>query len=390
MKISPEIRDSIELRFSEIAREMNAKGERIISLGLGEPSFPTPSAIIKATHQAMLDGMTRYSNPLGLPSLCRRIAEKLETENKIEAMAQEIIVTPGAKMALSLALSALLRPGDEIINITPCYPSYVSQIKIAEPNCVLHNVDLHKHDLSLDVNEVAAVLNERTRVMLINFPHNPTGRMLSAKELDTIANLLVDHDCYIISDEIYEQLNHSGARHQSLAARPELRSRVLTINGFSKAYSMTGWRIGYMHVPDPAVMKIVSRLQQHLNTNTAAFIQVGALVAMDLPMDFLVDYNSRLAINNTALGQAVADTPGLQFTPSEGGLFGFLDISGTGLSSDSFASGFLESHGVALTPGQVFSQSWDDHVRISLATDCDSFNEGMVLLRTYVRELACK
>lgn len=383
MKISPEIQDSIETRFADLARGKNRPGERIISLGLGEPGFPTPPEIVEAAHQALRDGMTRYSNPYGLPALRRRIAQKLQDDNGIAAEADDILVAPGAKMALSLALGAILRPGDEIINITPCYPSYVPQIKIAEPDCVVRNVDLRKQDLGVDVAAIAQAIGPATRAVLLNFPHNPSGRMLAAGEIEALCSLFAEHRCLIISDEIYERLDHGDIAHFSFASRPELAGRVITINGFSKSHSMTGWRIGYLHVPDRDIMRTVSRLQQHLNTNTATFIQQAALVALDLPEAFLDDYNATLRGNCALLQRAVAACPNLRLTAGEGGLFSFLDISATGLTSDAFASGLLEGQSVAVTPGVVFGANWDDHIRVSMAADRATFAEGVDKLAAY-------
>lgn len=381
MKLSPEIQDSLELRFSALARQMNEKGERIISLGLGEPGFPTPPDIVEAAVEAMRKGMTRYSNPFGLPELREAICAKLASDNGIQAKPSEIMVTPGAKMALSLALAALLEPGDEVINILPCYPSYLPQIRIAEPDAVIRNIDLLRKDFSLDLQRLQDALSPRTKVIILNFPHNPTGKMLSEGELNGLVDLLSAHSCWLISDEIYERLNFSGMPHLSPGAIPALAERTITINGFSKAYSMTGWRIGYLVAKGP-IMKTISKVQQHMNTNVAPFIQKAAVTALAMPMGFLEVYNQQLATNAATLNAAVTQTHQLYLRNSEGGLFAFLDISATGLTSDVFCSRLLEEHSVAATPGVSFGAAWDQHVRISLASTEDSFAEGVRRLIT--------
>jgi len=325
----------------------------------------------------MRAGMTRYSSPFGLLELRQKIAAKLAAENGIHAVPGDIMVTPGAKMALSLALAAILQPGDEVVNVTPCYPSYLPQIRIAEPDCVLHNVDLRRNGFGLDIESLAEVMGPKTKALVINFPHNPTGRMLSTADLDKLAELLSHHaNCWLISDEIYERLNFSDTVHLSPAARPELAPRVVTINGFSKAFSMTGWRIGYLVVKGP-LMKTISKLQQHMNTNVAPFIQMAALEALRLQPEFLAEYNGQLARNAEFLVASISGSRALALTPSEGGLFAFIDISGTGLSSDAFCSGLIEHHAVAATPGISFGANWDGFVRVSLATDCPAFAEGV-------------
>lgn len=376
MKLSPEIQDSLELRFSGLARQMNERGERIISLGLGEPSFPTPPAIIDAATDAMRRGFTRYSNPMGLPDLREEICAKLKADNGLQATPGDILVTPGAKMALSLALTAILEPGDEVINLQPCYPSYPPQIQIAEPSAVVRNLDLRRQDFGLDLDRLAQLLSPRVKAVLINFPHNPTGKMLTSADLRGLVELLSSQKCWLISDEIYERLNFSGTRHLSPGAVDELAARTMTINGFSKAYSMTGWRIGYLVAKGP-VMKILSKLQQHMNTNVAPFVQKASLAALLLPPGFLDGYNRRLAENAKYLTEAVAGSPYVRLCPSEGGLFAFLDIARTGVGSDAFCSGLIQRHAVAATPGINFGSAWDDHVRVSLDSDAADYAEGI-------------
>jgi len=384
MKLSPEIQDSLELRFSRLARQMNERGERIISLGLGEPSFPTPPAIIDAAADAMRQGFTRYSDPMGLPELREAICHKLAADNGIKAAPNEIMVTPGAKMALSLALAAILEPGDEVINVQPCYPSYLPQIRIAEPGAVIHHLDLRLNDFALDLDRMAQMLSPRVKAVLINFPHNPTGRMLTADELKGLTDLLAKHHCWLISDEIYERLNFSGAAHLSPGSVAALAERTITINGFSKAYSMTGWRIGYLTAKGK-IIKTINKLQQHMNTNVAPFTQKAALAALSFSSDFLEEYNGLLARNAKLLRDAIADSPGLRLYPSEGGLFAFLDIAGTGLGSDAFCAGLLERYAVATIPGINFGSTWDDHVRVTLASPAQDFSEGISRLISFAK-----
>ena len=387
MIIGPEVTDSIELKFSALARQMNAEGKTIISLGLGEPDFPTPQPIIDAATQAMIAGRTRYSSPLGIGELRARIAKKLADENGIRARSGHILVAPGAKMALSLALGALLTPGDEVVVLTPCYPSYIPQAKLAEPKCVVRTLDLRADDFEIDFEAMAGLLNARTKAIIVNYPNNPTGKMLSRKNLEELVRLASAHDCWIISDEIYEKLSFTGTQHLSPAAHDELSGRTITINGFSKAYSMTGWRIGYLHVPDEALLGLMSKLQQHHNTNTATFIQHAALAAFDLPEDYLDAYNGQLAANHLALEEMVAKNSRLSLVDSDGGLFAFLDISKTGVTADEFSTGLLEQGSVATIPGVVFGASWNRHIRISLATNCGEFLQGVECLGEFARGL---
>lgn len=377
--------ESIELRFSRLARSMSASAAPIISLGLGEPDFPTPPEAVAAAHEAMRAGLTRYSSPFGIMDLRAAISDKFATENNVRVAADAIIVTSGAKMALSLALGAMLEAGDEVIVVTPCYPSYIPQVLIAEPTAVIRAVDVRRDDFSLDFDSLAGALSLRTKAVLLNSPHNPTGRMISLAEIERLAELLGERRCWVISDEVYERLNHSGTRHLSPGAHPALAGRTVTINGFSKTFAMTGWRIGYAAFPDARLFAAAGVLQQHMNTCVAPFIQKAALAALSLPSDFLDPYNHRLAENAEAVVRLAASNPSLSAPPSLGGLFAFVDISATGMGSDDLATALLEEESVAVTPGIVFGKGWDTHVRVSLAIDTGSFAEGIGRLDAFAR-----
>ena len=211
--------------------------------------------------------------------------------------------------------------------------------------------------------------------------------MLRAEDLDRLSEIVAKCDCFIISDEIYEKLNFSGIVSLSPASRPEMAERTITINGFSKAFSMTGWRIGYMAVPNDEVLKAASRLQQHLNTNTATFVQKAALASFDLPADHLEKYNRRLAENLSALKSVVSRNEKLRLVPSEGGLFAFLDISKFAIPSDEFTTELLAATNVAATPGVVFGGNWDGHIRTSLAIEPSLFAEGVERLGSFAGRL---
>jgi aspartate aminotransferase len=383
LKISDEITDSPTLKFSQLAREKNERGERIISLGLGEPGFATPEPIVAAAVQALADGCTRYSNPRGLYELRQALQKKLLRENGLDIVPEDIVVTPGAKAAIMLALMALLRPGDEVINITPCYVSYVPQVKIAEPTAVVHNVDLKKGDFALDMDAIERAINERTRVLLLNSPHNPTGKVLTEVEVKGLVDLLADTGCYIISDEIYERLVWSDKKHVSIGRYAQLAERVVTVNGFSKAYSMTGWRIGYL-TANTSLIGTIIKLQQHINTNTTTFVQKAACAALAMDQSPIETYVNELGRKTQLLQAHIGSHASYGLVPPEGGLFAFVDISRTGMDSDAFATRLLEEKNVAVTPGIGFGENWDDHVRLSLAAPYDEFSEGVMAVGEFI------
>ncbi len=386
MKIDPSIKDSPTLKFAELAREKNRRKERVISLGLGEPCFETPAEIVQSTYEAIKSGYTRYSNPSGLPELRELIRDKLLRENGIAARVENIIITPGAKQAMLLALMSILEPGDEVINITPCYVSYLPQIKIAEPSAIVHNIDLIKKDFSLDLDGIKRALNKKTKAIILNFPHNPTGKMLSDEEIAGLSDILKRTSSYIISDEVYEKLNFSGMPYRSIGSIKEFSDRAIVINGFSKTFNMTGWRIGYLVAPK-AVADTVSRLQQHINTNTCTFIQKGSCAAFSLADGFLKKYNSNLKDNADNLDGMVRANGILKLVRPQGGLFAFLDISDCGIGSDDFCASLLSKKNVVTIPGVSFGENWDDHIRISLVTGRKDFAEGVSLIDSFVKEL---
>lgn len=386
MIFDEKITDSPTLKFAEVARKMNKKGIPIISLGLGEPDFETPEHIKSATIKALQDGYGRYSSVPGIYGLRQKICDKLKNENNIVTAPENIIVTPGAKQAIVLSLMAILKPFDEVINLTPSYVSYVPDIKIAEPSAVIKNIPLRKKDYGLDFERISSAITSKTKVIMINTPHNPTGRMLSREELNFIRKIAIENKIFVISDEIYELLNFSKKKHYSIAAFDGMKELTVTVNGFSKAFAMTGWRIGYAVLPDSLCNKVL-KLQQHINTNTCTFIQYGALAALSGSAEHIVDYNTKLRNSAEILESHLGKTNRIFFVKPEGGFFAFLDISSSGLKSNDFSIKLLEKYHVATTPGIAFGEEWDGFIRISMATNTRDFQNGVNYIVKFLEEL---
>ena len=386
MKLSPEVTDSLTLKFAQLAREKNQAGERIISLGLGEPRFLTPESIVEATIEALKEGYTRYSHPKGLFELRQLIAKKLSSENAIETIPENIIVTPGAKQASMIALMAILEPHDEVINFTPCFVSYVPQVKIAEPNSKIYNIDVNRDDFSIDWDRVREKVNSKTKVIILNSPNNPTGKMLTHEDMLQLVSIIHKYKCLVLSDEIYEKLVFSNFKHISPGSYKEIQDRVITVNGFSKSFSMTGWRIGYVNA-NAEIIKNMDKLQQHLNTNTATFIQKGVCEAFKIGDEIWDQHNSDLNKKALYIEKTLSEKLNVKIVSPEGGLFAFLNIRASGFNSDTFATKLLEAKSVAVTPGIAFGADWDDHVRVSMAVDYDEFKEGIDLIREFSKEI---
>ncbi len=383
MSFPKNISESIESKFSKIAKKKDQK--KIISLGLGEPDFKTPPKIIKALNVGIKKGYTKYSNPMGFENLRYEISKKLRKENKISASPSEIIITLGAKMALSLCLQTILNKNETIINITPCYPSYIPQIFIAEQKCKLINFDLNKKNYSIDFKSLEKTINRyRAKIILINFPNNPTGKILSKNECNKLAKLIFKKKLIAISDEVYDLLNFTNKKIISIGSYKKIANQVITINSFSKSFAMTGWRIGYM-VAKNKMMNKICKMQQHVVTNIPGFIQYAALAAIKLNKKHIKNYKVILNNNFNYLIKKINKISYLKYSPSNGGLFIFVNISKLKIKSDKFCSEFLKKTNVATTPGIYFGKKWDDHVRISLAANEKVFRKGANLFEKFCK-----
>ncbi len=385
MILDDALQPSKTLQFALKAQEMKKQGRRILSLGLGEPDFDTPEHIKQAAVDALRAGCTRYGSAPGLPELRELVAAKLARENGIAAHPDEVLITPGAKNALFLACAAVLRPGDEVLNFTPCYVSNVPILKLAEPQATVHDVPLRSSDFRLDRDRILSLLGEHTRLILINTPNNPTGKMLDADDAEFLRGIVRRHSLYLLSDEVYERLVLADKPHVSPAACADIRERVLTVNGFSKAYSMTGWRIGYVHAGKP-LAALMTKIHQQLNTNTAEFIQKAAIAALRGPQQHLDEFVARLRERAALYAAVLQRNPLLAGSRIEGGFFGFVDVRASGLCSDHLCARLLEERGVALTPGIAFGTDFDHWVRVSLAARTDALAEGLTHLSDFVTQ----
>ncbi|MBN1795538.1 MAG: pyridoxal phosphate-dependent aminotransferase [Sedimentisphaerales bacterium] len=383
MLIDKTLTQSKTLQFGLMAAELKRQGREIISLGLGEPEFDTPQHIKQAAKDALDAGFTRYSAAAGLPELRELVAEKLQNENDISATAKQIIITPGAKNALFLACAALLRPGDEVINFNPCYVSNNPIIKLAEPRTIVHNIPMSSDDFTIDKDGVASLVNKKTKLVFINYPNNPTGKMLCEDEAQFICDLVRENDLYLLSDEIYERITFGQTTHVSPASFAQIADKVITVNGFSKAYSMTGWRIGYVHAAADLVAVMI-KIQQQINTNTAAFIQKGAIAALTGPQDHIETFITNLKERKGMYDSLVANNKNLTGSNPQGGFFAFLNIGATGLSSDEFATQLLDETGVAVIPGISFGADFDNFCRLSLVNETEQVKQGLELINQFV------
>lgn len=381
MHFANEVGESLTYKFAQAAGEMRAQGREIISLGLGEPDFKTPKYVTDAVHEALDNGFTHYSATQGLPELRELIAADVNASYSAEYSAADIVVTPGIKPAVFFALCALLEPEDEVVLISPYYVSYPAMVKLAEPTAKIVNVTLSR-DFTLDIEAFRAAVNDKTRCILINTPNNPTGMVLSKAETETIIATALEHDAYIISDEVYEKLVYSGSVHTSFASYPEIRNRLIVTNGFSKSHAMTGWRLGYAIGAHDIIVKI-NRLQQHINTNTCTFVQKGACAIYRHSPDHLPPYVAELEKRVGYFCGEINKLPYMSVVKPKAGFFCFADISPVKTDSNSFCADLLKKTGIASTPGIAFGPEWDNYVRFSLAVSMPVLERAAGLLNDY-------
>ncbi|NLZ92776.1 MAG: pyridoxal phosphate-dependent aminotransferase [Firmicutes bacterium] len=375
------------------AKEMKNKGINIIDFGVGEPDFDTPSHIKEAAIQAIKEGFTRYTPVAGYPELQEAICYKLKKDNQLFYQPQEIVVSNGAKHSLSNAFAALLNPGDEVIIPAPYWVSYPEIVKINGGVPVILPASV-KHNFKITADAIAAALTARTKAIIVNSPNNPTGQIYTRSELEEIADLAVNHNLYIISDEIYEKLIYGEQQHISIASLgEEIQARTIVINGVSKTYAMTGWRIGYTASP-AHIAKLMSSLQSHATSNANSIAQRAALAAILGSQDCVEQMKAAFAKRRDYMVQKIKAIPKLTCIEPDGTFYLFVDVSNLFghnyqgqviTDSLSFATLLLEKAQVALIPGTAFGAP--DYVRFSYTLDLEQAQEGIERLEKFILQL---
>ncbi len=336
--------------------------EDVIRLGRGEPDRPTPKHIVDAAIDALKSGKTTYTNPAGLPELRQAIATKLRTDNDLEYDPMgEIIVTSGAQEAMVVSLQTLLDPGDEVIIASPHYMAYPSNILLAGGVPVLVPT-YEDQGFELLPEAIEERITERTKLVVLVSPNNPTAGVLTKETMEGIAGVVEEHDLLAISDELYEKIVYDGFEPVSFATLPGMRERTITINGFSKAYSMTGFRVGYMAGPRDYI-KSALEPRHSLTICAATPSQYAALAALEGPDDFLVDMLAEYSSRRQTMADAF-DSMGVKYSPPLGGFYFFANIKDANLTSYDFCVKALVDHGLLFTPGSLFGDAGEGFIRI--------------------------
>lgn len=383
MKIIKTLSDSIESKFANLARKKNFKKQKIYSLGLGEPYFQTPKNISKSCFQSILDGNTRYSISNGTINLRSKISKKINNKLNTNSDYKNILITPGSKFSLYLILKSILQPQDKIINFKPCYPSYDPQILLAEPTSNIISFNLDKK-FNLNFIRLSNLFRKNIKAVLINSPNNPTGKIFSKKELLQILTLVKKVNAWIIFDSIYEDLNYLNCKFEFPKELINYK-KFLYISGFSKSYSMTGWRLGYIYTKNN-IIDYMNKINQHLITNVPVFIQDAGLEALKNNKKDIKIFNLTLKKNFLYLNSQFKKYNFL-LPDLLGGMFVFIDISRFGLKSDEFSEKLLHSYKVACTPGIFFGKKWDFYIRISLSNDHKIFIKSIEKLIKFMDSL---
>ena len=358
----------------------------LVRLELGEPDFPTPAHIVEAAKKALDDGYTHYTSSQGLPELRKELARKLEQDNGVVASPDtEIIVTAGACCAVDLAMLTLVNPGDEVLLPDPAWPHYEPCARLAEGS-VVHYPMKEEANFAPDPEVIRERISPKTRVLLINFPSNPTGAAVNASTLKEIANLAEQHNLVVISDEVYENFVYDGASHQSLAAISGMKGRTITINAFSKTYAMTGWRLGYAVAPANIVAEM-AKLNLYANTCANSIAQVAGIAALRGPQDCVREMAEEYGRRRKFVLERIRKIPQISCTEPKGAFYVFPNIRRLGMNSLDCCMHILEKGKVSTVPGSSFGQQGEGYLRISYATSMANLKEGFDRLETVVDEL---
>jgi aspartate aminotransferase len=348
-------------------RELAAAGHAIVNLAGGEPDFNTPQHIIDAAHQAMISGDTHYPPSFGTPDLLAAIVAKLKRENDVHHITpNQVVVTPGGKWAIFTTLAVTLNPGDEVLVLDPSWVSYAPMVELNK------GVPVRVPLPSAENFTVTRELLERyitpaSKLIMLNSPNNPTGRVLTRAEINDIAQVAIEHDLYVMSDEIYEHILFDGAVHYSIAAEPGMAERTIIVNGFSKAYAMTGWRLAWIAGPAP-VIKLARTYQTQTVTSAASFSMAAGVAALNGPQDAVHAMTAAYAERRRFVLDALEEIPGLECAPIEGAFYVFPKFTATKKGSLEIANILLEKALIATTPGVAFGEAGEGHVRFSIAT----------------------
>ena len=373
---------SLTLAIAAKAKAMKAEGIDVLSFSAGEPDFKTPDHIVAAAKQALDDGKTKYGPAAGEPQLRAAIAQKLHQDNQLPYQRENVIVTNGGKQSLYNLMQVLIDPGQEVIIPAPYWLSYPEMVKLAGGVPVIVNTDA-AHNFKITPEQLRQAITPQTRLFVFNSPSNPTGIVYTPAEIAALAEVVVEHQIWVVSDEIYEKIVYDDTKHLSIGAVSEAAfERTIVSHGFAKAYAMTGWRLGYLAGPT-ALIQAASRLQSHSTSNVCTFAQYGAIAALGGSQDCVETMRQAFAQRREVMLKLLRTIPGITCAQPNGAFYMFPDISATGMGSMEFCEQLLAQYQMAAVPGIAFGA--DHCIRLSYATDLQTIEAGMARLAEFIQ-----
>jgi aspartate aminotransferase len=379
-----ELTPSLTLAIDSKAKALRAEGVDVCGFGAGEPDMDTPEHIKAAAAEALKNGFTKYTPSSGTPDLRKAISEKFLRDNGLEYRPAQVIVSNGAKQSCFNAVLALCNPGDEVIIPAPYWLSYPEMVRLAGATPVIVQTS-GDNDWKITAEEFENAMTPRTKMIIINTPGNPTGSVYTKAELRAISEVAAEEDIYILSDEIYEKLVYDDAEHTSIAScTPEAYDLTVTVNGFSKAYAMTGWRLGYLGAPEQ-IAKAIDSLQSHTTSNPCSFSQAGGLAAITGDQQCVQDMRDEFDIRRQYMHERLVAIAGVEAVKPLGAFYVLADVGTLGLSSQNFADRLLSKANVAVVPGIAFGN--DKTIRLSYATSLDVIKTGLDRIEEFCKSL---
>src|SRR3954466_35438 len=375
---------SLTLSIDSKAKAMRAEGIDVCGFGAGEPDFDTPEHIKQAAIVALESGFTKYTPSAGLPELRQAISEKLEADNQLSYRPSQVVVSSGAKHSCYNAILATCQPGDEVLIPSPYWVSYPDMVRLAGAEPVIVQTS-ERNGWKMRASDFENAMTPRTKMLILNTPGNPSGSVYTREELEGIVEVAAEEDIYILSDEIYEKLVYDDVKHVSVASlSKEAYDLTITVNGFSKAYAMTGWRLGYLAGPE-AVAKAVDNIQSHSTSHPASFVQRAGIAALKGDQQPLSDMREEFDMRRNYMFDRISKIPNVTAVKPQGAFYVLVNISQLGLTSQNFADRLLSKANVAVIPGAAFGD--DRTIRLSYATSIDIIKKGLDRFQDFCRTL---
>lgn len=360
----------------EAAGKLEKEGKEIINLGIGRPNFDTPEFIKEAAKQAIDDGYTYYTSNYGTESLRNAVAEKFRRDNNLDMKADDIIITVGANQAVSIAMTAMLDPGDEVLVPNPSWLHYFYCAELAGAKTVSYPL-LEENEFNVQIADIEKLITPKTKMIVVNTPNNPTGSVLSKESLEKIAKIAKDNNLIVLSDEIYEKLLYDGSTHTSIASLPDMAERTIIINGVSKAYAMTGWRIGFAAAKNPEFISAMIRVLQYTVTCATSVSQYAAEAALRGPQECTEEMRVQFDKRRKLVYESINKIKGLSCICPKGAFYCFVNIKELGITDEEASNYYLNEAGVAMIPGSAFGEYGNGYLRIAFSNSYENIEKAM-------------